>query len=126
MSATAEFYSGPETQQTRFNGAGLTPMSVGSPLSTTPIPQTAQASGANLPNALTWFIGAVVLLFALKFLSEHDRVPLNPAHVHVGAYNVLTIFVIVVISVVGMKILVNRPTFDRGPLAGFKALVNAS
>jgi hypothetical protein len=91
-----------------------------------PAAQTAAATGAGLPSPLTWLLGALLLLWGLKILSEHPKTALNPAHIHVGGYNVLTIFTIVIISVVGVKILVNRPFFSRGPQAGFASLVNAT
>ena len=122
------YQSGPTTQTTRF-GRNSTPMGVGTPRVsrvTTPVPQTASATGAGTPSALTWLIGAVVLLFVLKFASEHERSPLSPAHIHIGGYNVLAIFTIVIITVVGAKVLVNRPWFSTGPQSGFASLVNAS
>lgn len=136
---SAEFYqSGPETMATRFGGPNVTPISVGSPISnfrmdgptrggSTVQPQTAAATGAGMPSPVTWLVGAIILLFVLKFLGERESSPINPAHVHIGGYNVLTIFVIVVITVVGMKILVNRPFFGSNrALAGFASLVNTA
>jgi len=95
---------------------------------TAPLPaaQTAAATGANMPSPITWLIGAVLMLFALKFLSEHEKFPGNPAHIKIGGYNVLTIFIITVISVVGAKLIVNRPFFKSGPQAGFASLVDTA
>ena len=135
---SAEFYPGRETMATRFSGPNTAPMSVGSPIQNFPsggptrggstvAPQTPQYTGAGMPSPVTWFVGAIILLFVLKFLGERESSPINPAHVHIGGYNVLTIFVIVVITVVGMKILVNRPFFGSNrALAGFASLVNTT
>jgi hypothetical protein len=90
------------------------------------VPQTAAATNANMPSPVTWLVGAVLLLLMLKFLGEHEKSPLNPGHIKIGGYNVLTIFTIVLISVVGAKILVNRPFFKSGPQAGFASLVNTA
>lgn len=128
---SAEFNFGPQTRATRFSSLNAVPMSVGAPTAgvqtLSPQEQTAAATGVGMPSPVTWLVGAIVLLFVLKFLGEHDRSPINPAHVHVGGYNVLTIFVIVLITVVGFKILVNRPFFTSNRvLGGFASLVNTA
>lgn len=126
---SAEFYPGAQTLSTRFSTPNATPMSVGSPIGSgiQPMLQTPQATGADLPSPVTWLVAVLVLLYLLKVLGESDRTAINPAHIHIGGYNVLTIFVIVLISLVGAKILVNRPFFTaRQPLAGFASLVNAA
>ena len=121
--------NGPIAMGTKFAGLNTTAAQLtrlpGSP--GLPVSQTAAATGANLPSPMTWLVGAIVLLILLKTIGDSDKFPMvNPAHIHIGGYNVLTIFVIVLLSVVGMKIVVNRPFFERGPQAGFASLVNAT
>jgi hypothetical protein len=50
----------------------------------------------------------VLILFLLKFLSEHDRTELDPAHVHIGGYNLLAVGVTAVVFIVMFKVLFNR------------------
>lgn len=110
-------------------GASRTPVGVGNaPMAT----GRTGGQAAALPSPITWLIAALVLLLALKWLGEHPKTAINPSELHVGGYNVLTIWVIVVLSVVASKLIVNgadgkpRSAFASGPLAGLGALINAT
>lgn len=48
------------------------------------------APGGFLNQPLTFWIGAVIVLVALKIAGEHEGSKINPAHYHVGGYNAVT------------------------------------
>ena len=55
-----------------------------------------------------WYLGLILLLFLLKFLSEHESIPLNPAHLHIGGYDFLAVGVCSVIFIATFKLIMSK------------------
>lgn len=58
-----------------------------------------------LGQPIVLYIGAILLLVALKFLSEHDATELDPADLHIGGYNVLAVGTTAVLFIVAGKVI---------------------
>lgn len=74
-------------------------------------PGTYAGPGANisvLGQPLGFYLGAVALLFLLKMASESDATSLEPAHLHVGAYNILAVTAAAVVGIASLKLIFNR------------------
>lgn len=54
------------------------------------------------------WIGGIILLFVLKFLSERKESTLNPAYIKIGGYNVLAITLSAMIGIILLKVIFNR------------------
>lgn len=89
-------------------------------------PAAFSSTGVNLSGTL-WgqpllmYIGMIVLLVGFKFLSEHPASELEPAHLHIGGYNVLAVTVTAIIGIVGLKMLMGIV-----PIPGLYQVVNAA
>lgn len=60
-----------------------------------------------------WYLGLILLLFILKFLSEHEKIPLNPEHLHIGGYDFMAVGVTSVLFIASFKLLM-----AKWPVAG--------
>lgn len=54
------------------------------------------------------WVGAIILLFVLKFLSERKDSKLNPAYIKIGGYNVLAITLSAMIGIILLKVIFNK------------------
>lgn len=57
---------------------------------------------------LSFWVGAFVLLCVLKWVSEHPDTSLEPAHIHVGGYNLITLVTAWIVGWGLLKLIVNR------------------
>ena len=58
---------------------------------------------------VSYLIGMILLLFVLKFLGDSDALEaIQPAHLDIGGYNVLTVTVVAVVGIASLKLILNR------------------
>ena len=72
-----------------------------------------------LGQPFTILLGMILLLAIFKFASEHDKLPFEPADMHIGPYNILAVGVTSVVFVTIFKVLSNRY-----PVPGLVQLAN--
>lgn len=90
--------------------SGATIPTIGGP------PQAQPASGYSGPLASSSFfgepfavwLGAILVLFLLKFLSESPKTSINPAKIEIGGYNFLAIGVTSAVFTILFKVLFNQ------------------
>lgn len=68
-----------------------------------------------------WFIAVVGILVVMHFVGMSKNTRIDPAHIEIGGYNVITITLIALIGVTGSKIL-----FNKVYVPGLTELVNAA
>ncbi|MEM3469829.1 MAG: hypothetical protein QXZ36_03685 [Thermoproteota archaeon] len=87
-------------------------------------PAAISAQGVNLKGYL-WgqpmivYFGLLIVLFLAKWVSEHPDTKIEPAHLHIGGYNVAMVTLIAILGIDAMKIIV-----DRFPVPGLYQVVN--
>jgi hypothetical protein len=61
-----------------------------------------------LGQPFSFYLGMIALLFLLKWFGEHPNTPINPAHLHIGGYDLVAVGVASVVFIATMKLLLNR------------------
>jgi hypothetical protein len=61
-----------------------------------------------LGQPFSFYLGMIALLFALKWFSEHPNTPIDPAHLHIGGYDLMAVGVSAVVFIVTMKLILNK------------------
>jgi hypothetical protein len=72
-----------------------------------------------LNQPFAFYLGIIALLFLLKYFSENPNTPINPAHVHIGGYNVLAVGTVSIFFIVTLKVFLNRY-----PIMGLTDVIN--
>lgn len=80
----------------------------GAVLNQTGIAGQGQPGNAFLSQPLTFWIGAALVLVALKVAGEHEGSRINPAHYHVGGYNLVTLLTAWIVGWGFTKLVVTR------------------
>jgi hypothetical protein len=73
-----------------------------------------------LGEPLWFYAGLIAILGAWKFIGEHENSNINPAHLHIGGYNLVGVTVTAIVGIVLLKMLVNR-----WQVPGLTQLINA-
>jgi hypothetical protein len=112
----------PNPNSLRTSVLGPASISVG----TNPDTANVQSAQVALPSSIlgqpmAWWVGLALLLLLFKFISEHERLPFNPAHVHIGGYNFAAITVNAIVGIVLLKAI-----FNRWPVYGLTQVINAA
>jgi len=68
-----------------------------------------------------WLITLVAVLVIMHFLGMSKNTRIDPAHVHIGGYNAITITLIAILGITGAKVL-----FNKIYVVGLTELVNAA
>lgn len=87
-------------------------------------PDDWQGEGAGGTDGLTpahWMIVVVLILAILSFVGMSENTAIEPAHIVIGGYNAITITLIALIGITGLKVLVNYVH-----IPGLTDLVNAA
>lgn len=71
------------------------------------------------PSPIIVLLGFALLLFLLKFAGEHKDTAIDPADLHIGSYNILTVTVSAIVGIASLKLL-----FNWIHLPGITPLVN--
>jgi len=71
------------------------------------------------PSPVVILLGMVALLLLLKVIGESKNTAIDPAHIHIGGYNLLGI---TVVSIVGIGLL--KLVFNRWQVPGVTPLLN--
>ena len=79
---------------------------------------TPTLSGTDTPSPVTVLIGMIILLVLLKFIGEHDKTAIKPAHISIGGYNLLAVTITAMIGITLMKLV-----FIRWNVPGVSPLV---
>lgn len=66
------------------------------------------ASSSFLGAPFAIYLGMILLLVLFKFLSEHNDIPLEPADLHIGPYNLLAVTVTAMVGITTVKVLANK------------------
>jgi len=69
--------------------------------------QRSYSTGSGGLSPVTIMIGIIGLLLGMKFLGEAEKTGIEPAHIHIGAYNLITVTVTAMIGIVLSKVLFN-------------------
>jgi hypothetical protein len=69
--------------------------------------QSPSMSSAFFGEPIAVWLGAIILLFVLKWLSERKESGYNPAYIKIGGYNVMAIGLSSMIFIIVMKVLFN-------------------
>jgi|SRR5579863_2088145 len=97
---------------TKFGSGGTSAAPVSSPLgaASNALNNTQFATGSGGPlSPATIILALIGILVILKLTGEHARAEgINPAHIHIGGYNLLTITLTAIIGIVGLKVVFNR------------------
>lgn len=83
-------------------GGPLNQFDLGAPNSAGPAP------GGFLNQPLAFWVGAAILLIVLKVAGEHEGSKINPAHYHVGGYNLATFLTAWIVGWGALKLAVTR------------------
>lgn len=70
---------------------------------------------------VTFLIGLIGLLVLMKVLGESSKTDIEPAHLHIGGYNLVAVTVTSVVGIVLLKVI-----FNKFQVPGITDLVNAA
>lgn len=102
-------------------GAAVSVQTGGSQNINTLLQQKYATGGGGALTPVTFLIGLIGLLVVMKLLGESNKTSIQPAHLHIGPYNILTVTVTAIVGIVLAKI-----AFNAFQIPGITDLVNAA
>lgn len=81
--------------------------------------QLANRATSGSPSPIMVLLGMVLLLLVIKYLGEWNGTAVDPADLHIGAYNILTVTLAAIIGISSLKLL-----FNSIQVPGITPLVN--